>query len=43
MTEWALAHPYMTLCIALFLIYAIGQTICNLISAIVAITLRKRN
>lgn len=42
MTEWALAHPYMTLCIALFLIYAVNQAICNLIGAIVAIALRNR-
>lgn len=42
MTEWALEHPYLTLCIALFLIYAVNQAICNLIGAIVAIALRNR-
>ena len=37
MTEWALAHPWMMLSIALFGIYAFEITVRRILSAVVAI------
>ena len=42
MTEWALAHPWMTLVIALFAITAIYNMIISVLRVIVAIAWRKK-
>lgn len=43
MTEWALAHPWMTLAIALFAITAIYNMIISVLRVIVAIAWRKKD
>lgn len=43
MTEWALAHPWMTLSIALFGIYAFEITVKRILNVVVAIAWRKRD
>lgn len=43
MTQWALAHPWMTLVIALFAITAIYNMIISVLRVIVAIAWRKKD
>lgn len=43
MTQWGLAHPWMTLAIALFAITAIYNMIISVLRVIVAIAWRKKD